>query len=69
MFTIEQNLNPDLSILDRYYGQKHAPNCPRKTPLDELQAQQQLARIVSEVVRELEDGVTHAMLEACRQGR
>jgi hypothetical protein len=29
---------------------------------DEFKAQQQLARIVSEVVRELEDGTTQAML-------
>jgi hypothetical protein len=28
-------------------------------------AQQQLARVVSELVRELEDGVTQAMLNVC----
>jgi len=38
-----------------------------KTPVNELEAHQQLARIVSEVVKELEDGATQAMLDVCRQ--
>ena len=35
--------------------------------VNELEAQQQLARIVSEVVKELENGATQAMLDVCRQ--
>jgi hypothetical protein len=38
---------------------------PKQPALDELKAQQQLGRIVSEVVRELEDGATQAMLNVC----
>jgi hypothetical protein len=38
-----------------------------KTPVNELEAQQQLARIVSEVVKELENESTQAMLNVCRQ--
>jgi hypothetical protein len=38
---------------------------PKQPALDELKAQQQLARVVSEVVRELEDGATQAMLNVC----
>jgi len=35
---------------------------PKQPAPDELKAQQQLARVVSEVVRKLEDGVTQSML-------
>lgn len=38
---------------------------PKQPALDELNAQLQLARVVSEVVRELEDGSTQAMLNVC----
>jgi hypothetical protein len=38
-----------------------------KPLVNELEAQQQLARIVSEVVKELENGATQAMLDVCRQ--
>jgi hypothetical protein len=48
-----------------------AKNTHQKTQLkpfvNELEAQQQLARIVSEVVKELENGATQAMLDVCRQ--
>jgi uncharacterized protein YjgD (DUF1641 family) len=39
---------------------------PEQPALDELKAQKQLARVVSEVVRELEDGATQAMLNVCQ---
>lgn len=39
----------------------------QETPRNELEAQQQLARIVSEVVKEMENGATQAMLNVCRQ--
>jgi len=40
---------------------------PKQPALDELKAHQQLARVVSEVVRELEDGATQAMLNVCHR--
>jgi hypothetical protein len=40
----------------------------QKTPVNELEAQQQLARIVSGVVKEMENEATQAMLNVCRQG-
>jgi hypothetical protein len=39
----------------------------QKTPVNELEARQQLARIVSEVVKELENEATQAMLNVCRK--
>jgi hypothetical protein len=36
-------------------------------PLNELESQQQLGQIVSKVVKELENGVTQAMWDVCRQ--
>ena len=39
---------------------------PKQPASDELKAQQQLARVVSQVVRELEDGVTQSMLNVCQ---
>jgi len=46
------------------------PQVARKKPaLDELKAQQQLARIVSEVVTELENGTTQAMLGVCMKSQ
>jgi hypothetical protein len=46
---------------------KNTLQTARKEPaLDELKAQQQLARIVSEVVTELENGTTLSMIEVCR---
>ena len=38
---------------------------PKQPALEEFKAQQQLGRIVSEVVRQLEDGTTQAMLNVC----
>ena len=40
---------------------------PKQPALDELKAQKQLARVVTEVVRELEDGATQAMLNVCHR--
>jgi hypothetical protein len=41
----------------------------KESALDELKAQQQLARIVVGVVTELENGTTQAMLEACTKSQ
>jgi hypothetical protein len=65
VFNIEQSLKPDPSILISIMV-KDTLQAARKEPsLDELKAQQHLALIVSEVVTELENGTTQAMLEAC----
>jgi hypothetical protein len=39
----------------------------RETAHDDFKAHQQLARIVSKVVREIENGITQAMLNACKE--
>jgi hypothetical protein len=65
VFTIEQLLKLNPGILTAIM----AKNTPaRNEPaLDDFKAHRQLARIVSEVVQELENGTTQTMLEACMQ--
>jgi hypothetical protein len=45
-----------------------SPSINRKeTVNNDFKAHQQLARIVSKVVREMENGTTQAMIEACNK--
>jgi hypothetical protein len=39
----------------------------RETAHNDFKEHQQLARIVSKVVREIENGTTQAMIEACKE--
>ena len=65
MFNIEQLLKHDPGILYAIMAKNTLAR--KETALDDFKAHQQLARIVSEVVQELENGTTQTMLEACMQ--
>ena len=69
MFNIEQFFKPDPGILTGIMVKNTLQIAPKQSALDELKARQQLARIVSEVVTELENGTTQAMLEACMKSQ
>jgi hypothetical protein len=68
VFTIEQFLKSNPGILTTIMA-KNVFQTARKPTLDDFKAHQQLARIVSEVVTELENGTTQAMLEACMKSQ
>ena len=67
MFNIDQFLKHDPGILYAIMAKNTLQSSRQEPALDELKAQRQLARIVSEVVQELENGTTQTMLEACMQ--
>ena len=62
MFKTGQCLILIPGILTGTMAKNRTQIAPKQPASDELKAQQQLARVVSEVVRELEDGVTQSML-------
>ena len=62
MFKTGQYLILIPGILTGTMAKNRTQIAPKQPASDELTAQQQLARVVSEVVRELEDGVTQSML-------
>ena len=65
MFNIEQFLKSDPGNLTAIMAKNSLQTARKKPALDELKAQQQLARVVIEVITELESGTTQAMLKAC----
>jgi len=65
LFPIEQYLSLIPGILTGTMAWNTLQIAPKQPAIDELKEQQQLGRIVSEVVRELEDGATQAMLNVC----
>jgi hypothetical protein len=69
LFNIEQFFKPDAGILTGIMVKNTLQNARKEPALDELKSQQQLARIVSEVVTELENGTTQAMLEVCMKSQ
>jgi hypothetical protein len=69
VFNIEQSLKPDPGILTGTMIKNTVQTAGKEPALDELKAQQQLARVVSEVVTELENGTTQAMLEVCMKSQ
>lgn len=62
---IEQRVKPESAYSAGAMIRNTLQIAPKQPALDELNAQLQLARVVSEVVRELEDGSTQAMLNVC----
>jgi hypothetical protein len=66
MFKTGQCLILIPGILTGTMAKNRTQIAPIQPASDELKAQQQLARVVSEVVRELEDGVTQSMLNVCQ---
>ena len=64
MFNIEQPGTPDPAILVNTMA-KTPLQAACKTVLDDFHTHPQLARVVSEVVRELENATTQAMIEVC----
>jgi hypothetical protein len=69
VFNIEQFLKRDPGILYAIMAKNPLQIARKESALDELKAQQQLARIVVGVVTELENGTTQAMLEACTKSQ
>jgi hypothetical protein len=67
VFNIEQSLKLNPGILTAIMAKNTLQTARKEPALDELKAQQQLARIVVGVVTELKNGTTQAMLEACMQ--
>jgi hypothetical protein len=67
--SMEQFLKRDPSILFAIMAKNTLQAARKKPALDELIAQQQLTRIVSEVVTEVENGTTQVMLEACMKSQ
>ena len=65
VFNIDQFLKHDPGILYAIMAKNTLQTSRQEPALDE--SQRQLARIVSEVVQELENGTTQTMLEACMQ--
>jgi|SRR5882672_400903 len=65
MYKIEQCSNPNPGILTQTMANNALQIAPKQPAYDELKAQHQLARIVSGVVRKLEDNTTQAMLNVC----
>lgn len=65
MSKIEQPLIPNPAILNGTMANNTLQIASRQQAPEELKHQQLLARIVSEVVRELENNATQAMLNVC----
>lgn len=62
-----QNLNLRFSYSLSLMAKTTHQKAQIEKPLNELESQQQLGQIVSKVVKELENGVTQAMWDVCRQ--